>query len=54
MVHILYIEDEKDIGKCVTQNLKEKGYQVTWMRSGEGICLYNKKTHVRSYFHFTP
>jgi DNA-binding response OmpR family regulator len=40
MVHILYIEDEKDIGKWVTQNLKEKGYQVTWMRSGEGIDQY--------------
>ncbi|NCU17606.1 response regulator transcription factor [Pallidibacillus pasinlerensis] len=40
MVHILYIEDEKDIGKWVTQNLKEKGYQVKWMQSGEGIDQY--------------
>ncbi|QPA31131.1 response regulator transcription factor [Thermaerobacillus caldiproteolyticus] len=40
MVHILYIEDEKDIGKWVTQNLKEKGYQVKWMQSGERIDQY--------------
>lgn len=40
MVHILYIEDEIDIGQWVEKDLKERGYQVTWLQSGEGIEEY--------------
>lgn len=37
MVHILYIEDEVDIGEWVRKDLTERGYQVTWLTSGEHI-----------------
>lgn len=37
MTGILYIEDEKEIGKWVTQELTEKGYEVRWLQSGEGV-----------------
>jgi len=32
---ILYIEDDREIGEFVSSHLKEKGYQVIWLRSGE-------------------
>lgn len=35
MVHILYIEDEVDIGEWVCKDLTERGYKVTWLTSGE-------------------
>lgn len=37
MYRILYIEDEKEIGQWVTKDLTERGYEVTWLESGEGI-----------------
>ena len=37
MFHILYIEDEKEIGQWVTKDLMERGYQVTWLKSGEEV-----------------
>lgn len=37
MIHILYIEDELEIGHWVTNILKEKGYKVTWLKSGDGV-----------------
>ena len=40
MVHILYIEDENEIGKWVTDDLTRRGYQVTWLQSGEGVERY--------------
>ncbi|SET64351.1 DNA-binding response regulator, OmpR family, contains REC and winged-helix (wHTH) domain [Salinibacillus kushneri] len=40
MVRLLYIEDEVDIGKWVTKNLQEKGYEVEWNQSGEGVDSY--------------
>lgn len=40
MVHVLYIEDESDIGSWVTKDLTERGYEVTWLQSGEGIEKY--------------
>ncbi|MGM8216742.1 response regulator transcription factor [Bacillaceae bacterium W0354] len=35
MVRILYIEDESEIGNWVSSDLKERGYEVTWLKSGE-------------------
>lgn len=35
MVHILYIEDESEIGSWVKKDLTERGYDVTWLKSGE-------------------
>jgi len=35
MVHILYVEDEIEIGSWVTRDLTERGYQVTWLTTGE-------------------
>ncbi|OWA35273.1 DNA-binding response regulator [Saccharibacillus sp. O16] len=33
---VLYIEDERQIGEWVVQNLKERGYEVVWLESGDG------------------
>jgi len=40
VVHILYIEDETDIGNWVKQELMERGYDVTWLKSGEDAETY--------------
>ncbi len=40
MVHVLYIEDQSDIGNWVTKDLTERGYEVTWLQSGEGVEEY--------------
>lgn len=37
MARVLYIEDEYEIGKWVSQNLLNKGYEVTWLQSGEEV-----------------
>lgn len=37
MIHILYVEDEKEIGEWVKQELQGAGYQVDWFLSEEGI-----------------
>ncbi|MGE7952946.1 response regulator transcription factor [Lysinibacillus xylanilyticus] len=37
MFSILYIEDEKEIGQWVTKDLTERGYEVTWLESGEEV-----------------
>ncbi|MGE7942125.1 response regulator transcription factor [Lysinibacillus xylanilyticus] len=37
MFRILYIEDEKEIGQWVTKDLTERGYEVTWLESGEEV-----------------
>ncbi|UOQ83691.1 response regulator transcription factor [Gracilibacillus salinarum] len=37
MVKILYIEDEKEIGSWVTEDLTERGYDVTWLESGDRL-----------------
>ncbi len=37
MYNILYIEDEKEIGQWVTKDLTERGYEVTWLESGEEV-----------------
>ncbi|MBS4207347.1 response regulator transcription factor [Bacillus sp. FJAT-50079] len=46
MVHVLYIEDETEIGSWVTKDLTERGYEVTWLRSGEGIEKYIQTAHI--------
>lgn len=33
--NILYIEDDPEIGEWVSRDLKERGYSVTWLTSGE-------------------
>ncbi len=37
MYRILYIEDEQEIGQWVTKDLTERGYEVTWLKSGEQV-----------------
>ena len=37
MIRILYIEDEKEIGYWVSKELTERGYEVTWLESGDGM-----------------
>jgi DNA-binding response OmpR family regulator len=47
MVHILYIEDEKDIGKWVTQNLKESYYRNSkWKYRKSGILCESIASYV--------
>lgn len=36
MPHLLYIEDDQEIGTWLSNELESKGYQVTWLKSGEG------------------
>lgn len=33
---MLYIEDDREIGNWVKEELERRGYAVTWLRSGEG------------------
>ena len=40
MIHILYIEDDSEIGHWVTEDLTERGYKVTWLQSGENVEKY--------------
>lgn len=35
-MNILYVEDEEELGVWVYQDLTKRGYQVTWLKSGEG------------------
>jgi DNA-binding response OmpR family regulator len=37
LFRILYIEDEKEIGQWVMKDLTERGYEVTWLESGEEV-----------------
>ncbi|WP_341302481.1 response regulator transcription factor [Lysinibacillus sp. FSL H8-0500] len=46
MVHILYIEDEVEIGNWVAQELTERGYEVTWLASGEGAEQYVEQADI--------
>jgi DNA-binding response OmpR family regulator len=40
MAHILYIEDESEIGNWVSKDLTDRGYTVTWLQSGENAERY--------------
>ncbi|WP_312754624.1 response regulator transcription factor [Rummeliibacillus suwonensis] len=46
MVHILYIEDEIEIGSWIANDLKERGYKVTWLESGNEIEKYLSSTDI--------
>ncbi|WP_020618840.1 response regulator transcription factor [Paenibacillus daejeonensis] len=35
MTRILYIEDDHDIGSWTVTDLQKRGYQVTWLKTGE-------------------
>lgn len=37
MVQILYIEDDMEIGEWLEKDLKDRGYDVTWLQSGNGL-----------------
>ncbi|WP_019640173.1 response regulator transcription factor [Paenibacillus fonticola] len=34
-IHLLYIEDDKEIGEWVRANLQDRGYRVTWLTHGD-------------------
>ncbi|MGG3572506.1 response regulator transcription factor [Bacillus gobiensis] len=40
MNHILYIEDEEEIGKWVTRELEKQEYKITWLKEGKDISVY--------------
>ncbi|MGE6257797.1 response regulator transcription factor [Heyndrickxia sporothermodurans] len=40
MVHILYIEDDPEIGKWVSEELQERRNKLTWLTSGEEALNY--------------
>lgn len=35
MTHVLYVEDDPEIGRWITTELEKAGYQVDWFTSGE-------------------
>ncbi|MFA9558325.1 response regulator transcription factor [Evansella sp. AB-rgal1] len=37
---ILYIEDEKELGSWVFEDLTRRGYEVIWLTNGEGVQEY--------------
>lgn len=39
-MHVLYIEDEHEIGNWVVKDLTERGYDVTWLTSGDTATQY--------------
>lgn len=43
MIHVLYVEDENEIGSWVKADLTERGYDVTWLKSGEKVGNYTVK-----------
>lgn len=40
MQHIVYIEDEREIGEWVQEDLMHRGYQVTWLKDGSDALAY--------------
>lgn len=40
MQHILYIEDEQEIGEWVEEDLTDRGYSVTWLTDGTHVLEY--------------
>ncbi|KNE22054.1 response regulator transcription factor [Virgibacillus pantothenticus] len=40
MVHVLYIEDEREIGSWVKKDLTRRGYDITWLKSAEEANRY--------------
>jgi DNA-binding response OmpR family regulator len=43
---LLYIEDDKEIGAWVSEYLTGRGYQVTWMTSGDGANEHMEETNL--------
>ncbi|WP_055105485.1 response regulator transcription factor [Paenibacillus ihumii] len=39
-IHLLYIEDDPEIGTWVNENLQDRGYRVTWLKTGERALDY--------------
>jgi DNA-binding response OmpR family regulator len=35
MAHILYVEDERELGQWIKPDLERRGHQVTWVEQGE-------------------
>lgn len=44
--HILYIEDNKEIGRWVQEELEKRGYAVRWLLSGENVENEVQGSHV--------
>ncbi len=40
MIRLLYIEDEQELGEWVVRELKDRGYEVIWLKSGEKVDPY--------------
>ncbi|MGE8204933.1 response regulator transcription factor [Heyndrickxia sp. NPDC080065] len=46
MIKILYIEDDLEIGKWVSDELRERGYRVSWQQSGDGAINQIKEMDI--------
>jgi DNA-binding response OmpR family regulator len=46
LAHVLYIEDEREIGEWVEKDLTARGHQVTWLTSGEGLDSYISQSDI--------
>ncbi|KRD91530.1 two-component system response regulator [Bacillus sp. Root147] len=46
MNHVLYIEDNEEIGLMIQKELKKQNYQVTWLQSGDSASQFIKQADI--------
>ncbi len=46
MLHILYVEDEMELGTWVYEDFKRRGYEVTWLTSGDQAMSHMDKVDI--------
>src|SRR6478609_138600 len=46
MNHVLYIEDNKEIGLMIQNELKKQNYEVTWLQSGDIASQFIKQADI--------
>lgn len=46
MNHVLYIEDNEEIGLMIQNELKKQNYEVTWLQSGDIASQFIKQTDI--------
>lgn len=46
MNHVLYIEDNEEIGLMIQNELKKQNYEVTWLQSGDIASQFIEQTDI--------
>ncbi len=44
--HVLYIEDNEEIGLMIQKELKKQNYEVTWLQSGDSASQFIKQADI--------